>query len=280
MLKEYTYHVKYSEEKEAYLKDRNIPYEITMIMNKIRAKIWFRINSSMENYEALIKDFESMGDKYSWIDVEYNENELDQAEYLWLFPVKQSIDIVNEDNFTYSCQYIDKIFGCTIYRHATQINDIVIRKEPSTKKRTAFWFESTGWSYIFTDFRVKNLVTSNNLQGIEFRDVYLKNGKKSEVLYQIDSPIRLKEEDLVFENNTKIEKCPNCGRNQYVMKGDQLLHLNGKKIDLNIDLFITDTFFGEGGGWSNYIISRRFYQLLKKYNLAGGLNLSPVIVEY
>lgn len=58
------------------------------------------------------------------------------------------------------------------------------------------------------------------------------------------------------------------------------MHLNGKRIDLNMDLFVTDTLFGEGPGWRNYIISQKFYRLLKKYNLVGGLNLSPVIVEY
>lgn len=280
MLKEYTYYVKYSEEKEAYLKEKNINYKAPIIMKKIHAPIWFRIDSSMKNYETIIKDFESMGDKYDRVDVEYDEQELEDAEYLLFLPCKQSIDILNEDNFTYLCQYPNEIFGEMSYRHEIQIGDIVIRKEPSTKKRTAFWFESTGLNYIFTDFRVKNLVKSNNLQGIEFRDVYLKNGKKSEILFQIDAQIRLYEENLIFSEDTKIKKCPNCGRNQYLLRGDQLIHISGKKLDLSKDLFITDTIFGDGRGYKVFIISQRFYQLLKKYNLAGGLDLSPVIVEY
>lgn len=155
MLKEYTYHVKYSEEKENYLKEKKINYEILMIMEKIPAKIWFRFDSSIEDYETYLKDLELMGDKYSRIDIEYNEKEIEQAEYLHLFPTKQSIDIINEESLSYSCEFLDEMSGDVIYRHPKQNDDFVVRKIPSTKKRTAFWFETIGINYIFTDYRVK-----------------------------------------------------------------------------------------------------------------------------
>ena len=208
--------------------------------------------------------------------VEYSKRELEDAQLLWLFPKKQCIDIVNtHEVYRYSCRYTNGL-GVEKAAHRIQKSPFKICREPSMNTKTAFWTISIGFGELFTDSRVLNLVKEANLSGIQFQNVFLKNGKPSEKLFQAVS-VNVLGDDLIGKGygERKIV-CPVCGKEQYVINNAYQLHLDFTKILKESDFYMTERLFGEGQAYPLYLISQKFYKLLKDNNLLGGLTISPV----
>lgn len=142
--------------------------------------------------------------------------------------------------------------------------------------QTAFWTEDTGLAERFADYRVYNLVKENFLNGIEFKKVMDKKGVYSETLYQMTSTNILGSECIGKGYGEEKEICHICGREQYCIDNAYQLHLDFSKIDLQSDLYMTERIFGPGISYPLYIISQRFYQLLKQNKLAGGVTFEAV----
>ena len=91
------------------------------------------------------------------------------------------------------------------------------------------------------------------------------------------SPNILEKECIGIGFGEKIETCPKCGKEQYAIDNAYQLHLDFSKIKEQGDLYMTERIFGYGIAYSLYLISQRFYRLLKEENLAGGITFSPVV---
>ena len=102
--------------------------------------------------------------------------------------------------------------------HPEQVERFIVAKEPSMKTKTAFWCEDTGFANIFADYRVKDLVEKNSLQGIVFQNVILKKGICSENLFQLISPNILGKECIGMGFGEKIITCPKCGKDIVLRK--------------------------------------------------------------
>ena len=158
-----------------------------------------------------MEELKKMNIRENYITVEFTKKELSEADFLMMRPKRQSIDIENEDAFRYTCEWTSRL-GEKVFQHEEQVKEVVVKKVPSMKKRNAFWCESTGFSVIFADKRIRRLAEENFLSGIEFKNVFLKNGTCSDELFQMTSSNILKKECIVFGYGEKIEKCPKCGK--------------------------------------------------------------------
>lgn len=239
--------------------------------------IKFTIWSTAKNVEMYLMELAQMGCKDPIVSVEYTSVEYEKAKLLMMTPRKQSIDIENYDeSFRYQCSWIDR-WGESRHKHEEPIGILKVRKEPSMKTQTAFWCESTGFAEIFADYRVAKLVKDNFLKGIELKRVMIANDKYSEILYQMTSQNILGGECIRLGYGEKMEKCHICGKEQYFTDNVYQLHLDFSKIKEESDLYVTERIWGQGIAYPIYIISQKFYQLLKKNKLAGNLTFSPVV---
>lgn len=208
---------------------------------------------------------------------EFTPSEILRAEYLMLCPKKQCIDIINRNEaYHYSCTWTNP-YGVNKSGHEEQKSLFAIAKEPSTKTKTAFWHEDTGFSEIFTDRRVYDLVSQNGLTGVEFKNVLLKKGEISKNIYQMTSPNKIIQEWIDFGHGEKKLYCEKCGKEQFFINSAYQLHLNMSLIDNESDLYVTERIWGEGRPGPLYLISQRFYRLLKDNKLTGNLFLLPVV---
>ena len=143
-------------------------------------------------------------------------------------------------------------------------------------KSTAFWASDDGGWEVFTDSRVLALAKENNLIGVDYSNVFLKKGGISQNLFQLTPKNIIKRESIGKGYLEKVEKCPGCGKDIFIIGSGYQLHLDYSKIDLQSDLYVTERVFGDGMPFHLHLISQRFYQLLKQNNLVGSLTLSPV----
>ncbi len=211
------------------------------------------------------------------ISAEYTPGELAAAEWLFMTPQKQRINIINaEEAYRYGCTRTHPFIGETA-KHAEQIGVFIIAKEPVMNTKTAFWAEDTGFSEVFADWRVRKLAEENGLPGVEFRDVMLRSGEPSAKLYQMTSSHVLPLEAIVCGHGEKALRCPYCGRLGYQIGNEYQLHLQASYLQEDSDMYITERIFGEGIAYPLYLISQRFYRLLVGHQLAGSVTFSPVV---
>ena len=259
-----------------YLDANHIRYTISE--SKITTtKVIFSLWSSSANTSAHVKNLAGLCCRDPIITTEFSKAELEQAKLLVVRPKRQKIEITNgKEAFAHSCVRVDS-FGITRVEHEWQIGTLAISKEPSMKTNTALWASDSGFAEIFADGRVYELVASNGLSGIKFEKVILKDGTYSNKLYQITSQHLIQQEMISMGHGEKIQKCPICGKEQFCIDSSYQLHLNDLETILDSDFYATDRIFGDGIAEPLYIISQRFYQLLKKNNLAGSVSFSPVV---
>ena len=211
------------------------------------------------------------------VSVVYTAAEIHNAKLLWITPKRQSIDILNlKTVYSLLCQW-QTVGGMPRVHRREQIAPFVIEKEPSAKK-TAFWASSTGFSEIFTDNRVRELAMTHNLQGVKFVETILPNGSFSDNIFQITANERIGAENIVFGKGEKEITCSQCGQKQYAFDSTYQLHLSLCENDLNRDIFVTDPIFGTGISMPLYLISQRFYQVLKQNNLTADVAFEPVVL--
>lgn len=237
----------------------------------------FSLWSSSANTQSLVENLADLCCRDPIITVEFSNAELEQSKLLVVRPKKQKIEITNgKEAFAHSCARVDS-FGITRVEHEWQIGTLAVAKEPTMKTNTALWASDSGFAEIFADSRVYELVASSGLSGIKFEKVLLKDGRYSNKLYQMTSQNLIQQEMIFMGHGEKIQKCPICGKEQFCIDSSYQLHLNDLETILDSDFYATDRIFGDGIAEPLYIISQRFYQLLKKNNLAGSVSFSPVV---
>lgn len=257
-----------------YLNSEKIPFKLDSSDPK-RPQAIFRLWSTGIRTEGQLRELEKIGVRWPIVSVTYTKKELENAELLVLSPKKQWISVINDEK---SCRYTCPI-GRDKFQHEEQIGLYQISKEPKTDGKTAFWHEDTGWADVFTDFRVKKLAKDNGLVGVEFRDVLLRGNRVSQNIFQLSSPNKIPQDAICLGYGEQPYFCPVCGRVQYVMQEPNIyqLHLDSSRLQCKSDLYVTERIWGEGIARPMYVISQRFYRLIRENNLGGYLNLSPVV---
>lgn len=258
-----------------YLKQNNIKHTISLFNSGI-SFVTFNLWSTSPNFDNDLQQLRTLASHSPIVYTEYSDSDYNKARLLTLTPKKQCIDILNEDAYHYSCLRTTA-YGEVVAHHEEQINLFAISREPSMKTRTAFWCEDTGFAELFTDFRVVELVKSNALNGVEFKNVILRKGSYSDKLFQMTSPNVLSRDCIRLGCGEKKEVCPVCGKEQYYIDNAYQLHLDMSKIKEASDLYVTERMWGQGLAYPLYVISQRFYQVLKQNNLIGGITLSPIV---
>lgn len=270
----YYYCERFSTALEDFLKKEKIKYKISSATSFVIFNIW---SDEIDAEHKL-----HMANEMAWfgpssIIAEYTPLEYSNAKLLVMRPHKQQIDIRNgEEAFRYLCTW-KNFCGETRVNHETQIGSVVIAREPSINTKTAFWCEDTGFAQIFTSKHFVDLASENQLTGIVFRDVLLRNGKRSENLFQMTSDNIIGRECVGTGYGEKVNKCPCCGAEQYFIGDAHQLHLDFSKIQMHSDFYQTAPIFGEGIPNPLYIITQRFYQVLKNAKMDKNVSFSPVV---
>lgn len=258
-----------------FLEKNHISYKLTGKTTSVPL-IYFSLWSNDINLENLLCELKSMNIRDPLISVVYTEAEIKRAKLLWMRPKKQCIDIINyEDSYEYSCTW-ENSFGIKKVKHMEQKGLFAIAKEPSVKGRTAFWAESIGFAEVFTDRRVVDLADNNQLSGIDFKNVMLRKGNYSENIFQMTSSNIIPLKCIALGHGEKQTYCHICGKMQLDIDNAYQLHLDFKQIDMQSDLYMTESIFGPGIAEPLYLISQKFYQLLKDNKLTGGVTFAPV----
>lgn len=273
---EYNFYELYKAQLERYLQNKGIKYvkyEDDIVGGSLKFSVW----STDENCEVILKDLRDLRITAPCIYVTYSTSELNNSKLLILTPKKQVIDIINnEEAYRYSCRWISSM-GVEKVNHDEQVGTLAIRKEPSTKTSTAFWSEDTGCAELFTDKRIYELVQEHSLQGVRFDNVMTKNGIYSENIFQMKSSNIITKDFIEMDHGERKVVCHICGKEQFVINDIYQLHLDFSKLKVQSDLYMTERMWGEGIAYPLYIISQRFYQLLKQNKLVGGITVSPVV---
>lgn len=275
---QYYFYELYTEKVENYLREKNIHYQKNEC-NVTGDSLVFSIWSNNKNYKTILNELEKLNVRDPLVFVTYSASEINNAKLLVMTSRKQTIDIMNsEEAYRHSCKWISSM-GVKKVKHEEQVKTFVIRKEPSSKTSTAFWAEDTGFAELFADKRVYELVKEHSLQGIIFENVMNKKGVYSENIFQIKSPNIITRDFIEMGHGERKVVCHICGKEQFFINNIYQLHLDLSKLTIQSDLYMTERMWGEGIAYPLYIISQRFYQLLKQNKLAGGIIVSPVVCE-
>ena len=244
----------------------------------VRVFVNFTLWSSDPNIDKYLQELAEINVAHPSISPACTSAELLRANYLMICPKKQWVSIINQENaYRYTCQWITQIAGWRKANHEEQIDYFQIAKEPSIKTSTAFWHEDTGFAELFTDKRVHDLVIERNISGVMFKPVYLKNGDCSKNIFQMSAANLIESAQIQLGHGEKVQHCQFCGKEQYFIRSNYQLHLYTKELPFDQDFFATERIWGEGRAYPLYVISQRFYRLLKEHKLTGNISFVPVV---
>jgi len=256
----------YSEEWKARLEEHRVPYKVAYGL------LSFTLLSDSREDEPWLSGLSYL------IGIRYSNKELEQAPFLWFQPFCPAVEVDTASSFEELCRYQvtwDR-FQLDKCHHLRQVNPIQLKKEPKWKKKTAFYAMDTGHGCIFCDKRVTELITTHRLQGFDVRPTYRKDGQPSEHTVQLMSTNRLTFGDIALGHGETVKTCPLCGKPQIAYDGAYRLHIQTPLEAMTEDFYMTEDLFGEGIPYAMYMISQRFYQLLKQEQLLGSVNIAPV----
>ncbi len=269
------------------LEKYHIPYD------KIEDLVSFDLYSNVENTEKIMQECLKISPyfKPEFTRAVFEVFELNAANYLWITPTKCCIEINNEENpYHFRCTYRETISKETLSKdgkpvtvlyevaeksHISQEEPFKIRKEPKISGKRGFYSDEADCE-VFVDHRVRDLVEQSGMTGFCFENVLL-NHNVSEKIFQLKSENILDRVCIGTEGIEKIFYCKKCGDVRYYkidLSYQPRLHIEKPN-----DLIMTERLFSGGiiRPAPCYIISQRFYQLLKKNKLDGGLRFVPII---
>lgn len=267
MFKRFQYSGYYKEDIINKLEGRGINYTVRQIGETKLMEFYL----DEEQKQALSK--EKLYFRFpNWSKYFYSKNEMEESEYFMMECNNANIDIWNDpDCFEPKCIY-RTFLGERKYKHKYQSKNFVIEKEP-VFKRKFFFVDTLSLFYMFVDCSVKDMIIHNGFSGIKYRDVFLRNGERSNRIVQIESSNMLSGEVVEYAFNGKEKKCKICGKK--VMYTDAIntpLIIRHKLVD---DFYETDRIFG---AWQapEYIISKRLYSFLVENKLVYGCEFVPL----
>lgn len=270
----YRYNENYSKELENKLNKLKIKFR-RVIIGETFDKIIFKIVKGSLLEKEIISSLKSE----PLIFVEYNNEELNNSDFLRIIPTSQKVEIINkEECFKSLCQKEDQ-FGIMRTYHEEQIGKIKIKNIP---KGSSLYSLDTGFSHIFADSNFHDMVEKNEIKGIKFNSVGTKTVETCKEFYQLLADNIIKFDDIKLNQgmNVKIERCLICKKKRIIPIDETYqLSLNLKKAELTEDFYATEDIFGEGIPERYYIISQKLYQLIKNEKLDKNIRFVPIILN-
>ncbi len=273
----YHYFGRFGEDFEAILKQEGIRYEIMYVPNDPEPIFTFDLASTSKRFA---EQYASIAPYAKPLDVRLvsSAKETETAPWLSIIPHRTCIDVLNYDEaMLYYCTKTKYASGCNHIHNQEQIGLFRIRALPK-KTNAAFYTCDTGFEFLFCDDRVFHLVHDQALCGVEFKPVLSKRGKEYDCLYQMSSSNIVKRNQIILGHGEGFSECPYCGSKQIVLHNDQQLHIDRRAVEAGWDFCMTESIFGEGIAHPHYLISQRFYQLLKSNRLSSRLSVLPIVL--
>ena len=209
----------------------------------------------------------------------YSSKELETSQWLSLLPHRTCVDILNYDEaMLYYCTKTKYATGWNHIHNQEQIDLFRIRTLPKRTK-AAFYTGDSGFEILFCDDRVYDLVQESGLKGVCFKTVLSKTGKVHDRFFQVTSNEVIKREQIVLGRGERFSECPYCGSRQIIEDNRSLLIIRKEAIDNQRDFYMTESIFGEGVAHPLYLLSNRFYKLLKENKLLFSSTVKPVVIE-
>ena len=204
---------------------------------------------------------------------EYSQEELEQAAYLCMRPVKQVIDITNsEQAFRYECP-TRSFFGETRYHHAVQVGTLSACFSGNRNPKEYFFASTTGFAELFVrEAAVEYMRQDQSLHGIVFKPVHMSAG--AERLYQMTAERVISQDAIDYPGKKK--HCPVCGKVRYMVDDRYQLNLRLNRENMALDFYETEAIFGSGFPMPFFLVSKCLYGLLKKHQLTKGVRFCPV----
>lgn len=265
-----------------YLERHNVPYKILGGEYGIPQLIKFSIWNTRKDCDVLLEELHKIAHLKPRVFAHYSEKDLSNSRLLEirLKSIKMCIENVDE-SFRYDCSYSYTADGFEFHKahHEEQIGTIMIAKEPAVTTKTVFWGPDDGGTIIFADKKVVDLVQQENVNGVLFHNVLLKNKKPSARICQMLADHIIQHKDIVWGRGEEEQICSMCGKKQYTLPDAYQLHLHDDSVYREKDFFSTERIFGDGIAQPIYIISQRFYQLLKQNKYTAQVDFVPVVLE-
>ena len=269
----YHYFGRFGEAFEEILKQEGIRYTILYVPNDTEPIYTFDLASTSKRFSA---QYASISPYAKPLDVRLvsSAKETQTAQWLSIIPHRTCVDVLNYDE---AMLYYCPNSGWNPIHDQEQIGLFKIRALPK-RTQAAFYTGDTGFEILFCDERVVNMVKDEAVCGVEFKPVLSKHGKAYDRIYQMSSLNVVKRSQIVLGHGEAFCECPYCGSRQIVLRNDQQLHIDRKAVEAYGDFCMTESIFGEGVAHPFYLISQRFYQLLKKNKLLSKLSVYPVVL--
>lgn len=206
----------------------------------------------------------------------FTADEIDAAQWLAIFPHRHCVEMLNfEQAFCYCCSPAPYSKDKGYQHDQEQIEDLMIASIPK-RTRTVFYAADTGFGEMFVDERIPEIVAARGIAGMRFRRTLDKKGRERSAFFQVVSDNIILRERVSLGHGEAYSECPCCYSKQIVLKDEQLLHLKGKPEELPGDFCMTERIFGEGIAHPYYLVSQRFYRILKENKMLGSVRAEPV----
>ena len=211
----------------------------------------------------------------------YSEKERLSAEWL---EIASSFMRVQEFSESYrgECFKLEHTDGFKEYYHSIFEGPFVAS---GIKWRQKFFASTeTDQELLFCSEDAKNILTQNNIVGIEYDPVFKKSGEQREDIYRIGSKHIIPEEAIVGLENTINLNCPVCGMKMITLEECSRYGIKGGILDKNIDFYNTMPMIAHSiasgirdlRGDVKTIISQRLYRIIKENKMDRALIFTPL----
>lgn len=206
---------------------------------------------------------------------EYSQAEMNASEWLVFNPKHNRVEIINQDeSFSYTCGSAEE----NRFHHREQVGTIRIASDIKWKPGQYFLASDTGFSEIYTNKAVVELIASSGIKGCRFADIVDRKGSLCTNTFQLLSDALLYENSFAFGYGEKTEICPYCGKKQYYYDGTYQFRIYRSALKEDVDFYMTPCLFGSGQAEPIYLISKRFYKLLKDNKMLRNTIVTPAIL--
>lgn len=273
------YNFKWDQETEQLLINRGVEY---------KKEEWKRTEDSVVSYPDMLNFTISKEDEaYDLIKehlpepnsvwLEFNEKELQGAEWLYMRSSSMKIDIEN-NAVDWLCPNNRAANKKSMF-HMLQTGAFEIK--PVKWKNNNHFYSSyvCGYDVIFCDDYAMDFIMQNKLTGIEFDDVmWHKKNQALQDVHQIKCTNILPEQAFIFDENCELQKCPTCQKVKYELNHEFRIKIKNEYLDDKQDFYTTKDIFSIGNVSSFTIVSNKVYSALKKAKMTRNLKFEPIIV--
>lgn len=280
------YYTEYDEKLHNILLKYNVKVKIdepdVVYKTKRMAFTVYENGQGWDEYESFLPE------RINCIDYEYSKKEMNESKWFYVRSTCMKLDNLNENTFEYSCYSEEEYFVAGKMRkrvyHELQVEPFAFKPIKWNDRNHIYSAFEGGYDIMFCDDIVKELMMTNNVNGIKFEKVlWAKKNIELPNAHQITTDNIIPDEALVIEGFEKgyvsIKKCPICGRITYIPNNAFILGAREEYLDENVDIYRTNYLFGMSRGLPMYIISQKIYKLLENNKMTRNLKIRPLILK-